>query len=308
MELGEESLSRAEAQDDTAAKLRVMPAPPLFEMHDSAVIEDVVRTLQIVYDNPSAIESEAAPVSQAPPESLEAWERDFSPDWRIPDAVLRPIELVQPKKPEARSAVNLIPFPREVVAPRKTRTQRAERAIATEGMERQLSIFEVDPGPQRGATGWMEAQPAEEAEYEQELAQPQLHLAPLGRRLTAFLADGALVTVASLAFALVAADNIGPMPSAKVVGIGATAVLLLTGLLYQTIFLALDEATPGMRITGLSLCTFDGRIPTPAELRGRLGALLLSVIPLGLGLAWALIDDDRLCWHDRISRTYLRKE
>ena len=37
------------------------------------------------------------------------------------------------------------------------------------------------------------------------------------------------------------------------------------------------------------------------------GALLLSIVPVGLGIAWALFDDDHLCWHDRLSRTYLRK-
>ena len=36
---------------------------------------------------------------------------------------------------------------------------------------------------------------------------------------------------------------------------------------------------------------------------GDAGAFLL---PLGLGLLWSLLDDDRLCWHDRISRMYQR--
>jgi uncharacterized RDD family membrane protein YckC len=38
-----------------------------------------------------------------------------------------------------------------------------------------------------------------------------------------------------------------------------------------------------------------------------MGALLLSLLPLGLGVAWALFDDDRLSWHDRLSKTYLRR-
>jgi hypothetical protein len=62
-----------------------------------------------------------------------------------------------------------------------------------------------------------------------------------------------------------------------------------------------------MRCARISFCTFDGQIPTRGQLRGRLGALLLSVVPAGLGVAWALFDDDHLCWHDRLSRTYLRK-
>ena len=35
--------------------------------------------------------------------------------------------------------------------------------------------------------------------------------------------------------------------------------------------------------------------------------MLLSVLPAGLGLAWALFDENHLCWHDRLSQTYLRK-
>jgi len=49
-----------------------------------------------------------------------------------------------------------------------------------------------------------------------------------------------------------------------------------------------------------------GAIWWRAQLRRRLGALLLSLIPVGLGIVWSLFDDDRLCWHDRLSKTYLR--
>jgi uncharacterized RDD family membrane protein YckC len=71
--------------------------------------------------------------------------------------------------------------------------------------------------------------------------------------------------------------------------------------------LLLAADTPGMRSTGISLCTFDSQIPTRAQLRSRLSALLLSLIPMGLGLAWVLFDDDHLSWHDRLSKTYPRK-
>jgi hypothetical protein len=30
------------------------------------------------------------------------------------------------------------------------------------------------------------------------------------------------------------------------------------------------------------------------------------LLPLGLGIAWVLLDDDRLSWHDRLSQTYPR--
>jgi len=34
---------------------------------------------------------------------------------------------------------------------------------------------------------------------------------------------------------------------------------------------------------------------------------LLSLIPMGLGVVWAIFDENRFCWHDHLSGTYLRK-
>jgi uncharacterized RDD family membrane protein YckC len=61
-----------------------------------------------------------------------------------------------------------------------------------------------------------------------------------------------------------------------------------------------------MRYAKIGLCTFDDENPTRKAMRRRLAAVLLSVIPFGLGILWAFFDDDRLGWHDRISRTYQR--
>jgi uncharacterized RDD family membrane protein YckC len=238
--------------------------------------------------------------------------------WRTED--LEPVEPVVPIH------ANLIEFPRELVATCRMRPRRVEGAFAAEGAQRQLSIFEVDPGALfsqseaaggAAASAWpepewssirLEAQPLEDPEPQDALT-PQLtpQMAPIGARLAAALADGALIIAAFLGSALVAAANIGhPLP-VKTEELGAAAALLLIGLLYQTLFLTLAKATPGMRCARISLSTFDGDSPTPAQLRSRLGALLLSVAPAGLGVAWILFDDDRLCWHDRLSRTYLRK-
>ena len=32
--------------------------------------------------------------------------------------------------------------------------------------------------------------------------------------------------------------------------------------------------------------------------------MILSAVSLGLGFAWAFFDEDTLCWHDRMTRTY----
>lgn len=284
---------------------------------------------------------EAVPVQPIVPASLEAWEsEDFRPI-REPDFALRPPEpahvrtprpaLVnrptyakdyEPTEPVLSTYANLIEFPRELVASRKRRPRRVEGPFAADGLERQLSIFDVDPGaypmhPETAgvAPAWTyiepEAQPPEELEPEEPhnlaASLPETHMAPVGLRLRAALVDFTLVAGALMGAALAAAASIGHSIPAGFAKMSAILGFLLTGLLYLTIFLVLDNATLGMMSAGLSLYTLDNEIPTRSQRCTRMGALLLSVIPMGLGAAWCLFDDDHLCWHDRLSRTYLRK-
>ena len=78
-------------------------------------------------------------------------------------------------------------------------------------------------------------------------------------------------------------------------------------MLYLLLFFTFTDATPGMRYARIALCTFNDENPTRSAMRRRLLATALSVVPMGLGLVWAALDDDRLGWHDRISRTYQRE-
>jgi hypothetical protein len=55
-------------------------------------------------------------------------------------------EAIEPVEPDLPIHANLIEFPRELVATRKIRPRLAEGASADADAERQLSIFEVDPG------------------------------------------------------------------------------------------------------------------------------------------------------------------
>ena len=155
----------------------------------------------------------------------------------------------------------------------------------------------------------LDAQPPLGTEAEDEAGQtaPAIELASLSRRLMAAVVDGALIVGAFLMAASVAASKVRQLPSLKASEIGAVAALLVTAVLYLAFFFLVTEATPGMKYAGVSLCTFDDEFPTRAERRNRLGALLLSLLPMGLGVVWSLFDDDHLCWHDRLSRTYQRE-
>jgi uncharacterized RDD family membrane protein YckC len=306
----------------------------------------------------------AAPARLAAPASLEDWESESSHIHWEPDPRLRPLkpvslpvdahlaseakafvhpaedrwkqpalpeeswgaESIEPVEPALPIHANLIEFPRELIATRKMRPRRADGPFAEEALQRQLSIFEVDPeavatepeiAADVPASDWqkpewssieLEAQSQDELEPQDAPApQPELHQAPISRRFISVLVDGVLIAAAVLLPAMLALARIGHPPAARIMELGAISAFLLAGLLYQTLFLTLAETTPGMKCARLSLCTFDGQIPTREQLHTRLGALLLSVVPVGLGVAWALFDDDHLCWHDRLSRTYLRK-
>jgi len=131
--------------------------------------------------------------------------------------------------------------------------------------------------------------------------------APMHLRLGAVLVDGGLTLGAVVAATLAVTLNLKEMPGIKEMAVGAAAVLVALGILYQLLFLTLGEATPGMKCAHVSLRTFDDERTTRGQRFGRLGALLLALLPAGLGVLWAVFDRDHLSLHDRLSGTYLRK-
>jgi uncharacterized RDD family membrane protein YckC len=137
--------------------------------------------------------------------------------------------------------------------------------------------------------------------------EPEIELAPLSRRLLAIVVDTTLIAAALMATATLAAPNFGEFPGMSVIEFGAALALLAVGAAYYTCFLTVARATPGMKYAGIELYTFSGSRTTRAQRCRRLMAMLLSVLPLGLGVVWAIFDEGRLTWHDRLSKTYLRK-
>jgi len=133
-----------------------------------------------------------------------------------------------------------------------------------------------------------------------------LHVAPLGHRAMAGLVDVSLTLAAFLLFIVVFAASTTHLPSGRVALVGAGAILLAMWVLYQFLFFTLTDATPGMRYARIALCTFDDENPSHPAMRARIGAMLLSALPLGLGFFWSFFDEDTLGWHDRITRTYQR--
>jgi uncharacterized RDD family membrane protein YckC len=81
-------------------------------------------------------------------------------------------------------------------------------------------------------------------------------------------------------------------------------VAFVLAFFYRLLFCLADGDTPGMRFAGLRLVDFDGRKPDREQRGMRQIAGLLSVLSAGLGLVWALVDEESLTWHDHISKTF----
>jgi hypothetical protein len=63
--------------------------------------------------------------------------------------------------------------------------------------------------------------------------------------------------------------------------------------------------TPGLLLARLELTRFDGAPVNRRLRRWRVLASFLSAVSLGMGYLWVFLDEDALCWHDRITHTYL---
>jgi uncharacterized RDD family membrane protein YckC len=80
--------------------------------------------------------------------------------------------------------------------------------------------------------------------------------------------------------------------------------LALVALLYGLIWAITGRETTGMRATDLQLITFDG-FPVDGRTRAlRFATAWLSFCSGGLGILWALADEENLTWHDHISKTF----
>jgi uncharacterized RDD family membrane protein YckC len=240
--------------------------------------------------------------------------------------------IFEPSIPPVEIPANLIEFPRQLVAARRARPRLAEGPLREEDEHSpgssQLRIFEVEaaqissaPAIESAAPEWssilLSPQPA--PTMVQELPEAPFippmvpQTASINLRLMAAIVDAVIVTAALLVFiavfALTAAhfgrpDALRMTPRSAI--IAAVSMLALFGLAYQLLFFTFSEATLGMRYARIGLCTFSDDNPTRSAMRHRIFAHLLSACPLGIGYLWALLDDDRLGWHDRITRMYQR--
>ena len=246
-------------------------------------------------------------------------------------------EVVEPALP---IHANLIEFPRELIATRKVRPRRVEGPHAATAEEQgQLSIFEVDPYSvstepealgaiaEANAATWTGAKwsgieldeeppieyaaplatPAGEEPVDRDAAGVELHVAPMNQRIMAAVVDLSLISGAFLTVAFVLSMNMKTLPRLLELETASAIGFVLMALSYLAFFFIVEGASPGMMYARLEILTAAGDKADQAQRFRRMGALLLSMAPIGLGAAMALFDENHLCWHDRLSGTYLHR-
>jgi uncharacterized RDD family membrane protein YckC len=82
------------------------------------------------------------------------------------------------------------------------------------------------------------------------------------------------------------------------------AVLCTIPVLYKFLWSWGGRDTIGLSFMNLRLVDFDGNPPSRERRYQRAFASFISFLAAGIGLVWALVDEDALTWHDHMSSTF----
>ena len=206
-----------------------------------------------------------------------------------------------PFNPVVFPTAKIIEFPRHWTPPPPPVDQLAEPVMA---YPRILEAPDLVPPPP--ALGGIMIEPAQHLEVERRPGVDfPLQSASFGRRVFAAAVDHLIVAASCFMFGLVfwKMTAFRP-PQGQLVEMVAGALVLFWAA-YHYLLIVYSGSTPGLRLARLHLCRFDGSPVNRRARRWRVLASFLSGLSLGMGYGWVFLDEDSLCWHDRITHTYL---
>jgi uncharacterized RDD family membrane protein YckC len=248
-------------------------APPSF----SAPYSDRALALDRVLEDPFPPDPQAEPAGESEPESV-----------ALPE-------------PSTRTA-KIIEFPRLAWGPPPPPLDQLAEPVSTR--PRILEAPELIPPPPALGGITIEAVERQPMEKRPGIDIP-LQSASLPRRALASLVDGMIVALASGLFGFIFWKIVAVRPPLLQILALAAGIPCLLGACYQYLLIVYAAATPGLRAAGLELTGFDGSSTRRSLRRWRVLAACLSAVSLGMGYVWVFLDEDALCWHDRITHTYL---
>lgn len=197
----------------------------------------------------------------------------------------------------------ILEFPRSWTPPVAPLNELAEPVMER---PRILEAPEVVPPPP--ALGGITIEPALQpaAEKRRGIDIPR-QTASLARRISSTLIDGLIVGTACVLFGIIFWKMTGIRPARLQISEICAGLFGAFWAAYQYLQLVYSGTTAGLRLGGVELAGFDGNPASRSRRRWRVFASFLSAISLGMGYAWALLDEDSLCWHDRITHTCLAR-
>jgi uncharacterized RDD family membrane protein YckC len=218
-------------------------------------------------------------------------------------------ESIRPRIADAEAAnlaeggARILEFPRSA-PPLPVFDQLAEPVV---DRPRILEVSELELPPP--ALGGILMDPTEQPEQERRPGfELPLQAAPMSRRVLAGAIDSLLVVTAFAAFAYIFFRITAIVPPTQTAAGISVVLIALFWIAYQYFLLVFAGTTPGLKLAHLHLSRFDGSAVPKRIRRWRALASVLSGFSLALGYAWCFLDEDRLCWHDRITRTYMAPE
>ncbi len=195
----------------------------------------------------------------------------------------------------------IIEFPRSWSPQPPPHDELAEPVVET---PRILEAPEIVPPPP--ALGGITIAPAASAATEKRPGiDVPLEAAHAVRRIIGNTVDAVVIAIACALFGFIfwKMTAIRP-PRLQIIGL-AVGLAGAFWAVYQYLLIVYAGTTLGLRLARLRLAHFDGTPANRRLRRWRVLASFLSAASLGMGYAWVFLDEDALCWHDRITHTYL---
>lgn len=203
---------------------------------------------------------------------------------------------------EDGSFTNVIEFPRSAAIPVFHSTPLADPIVDRPRIVEAPEI--LPPPPALG--GILIEPPQPELPERRPNTEPSIASASIPHRLLAVSLDVLILATAVFAFgAIFLRLNPIRLPLPGLAG-PVAGLLVLLWMIYQSMFIVFTGSTPGLRVTRLRIAKLDGSRIARRTRRWRVLASFLSAFSAGLGYLWCFLDQDSLCWHDRITRTCIQ--